>query len=124
MPFIYHHRQEGVVWIAGMIAFAAVPVFFGILQSQANYSLAVAAAILLLLSPIVYAATDPLDKHFEKLRDGHFLATGATIIFVSTAWLTHSVRERNWTAFAAATLASVVANLAVFVLLWIVLYLE
>lgn len=124
MPFLYSHRMDVVVWIGSAIAFVALPLFVGILQTKANYSLTRAAAVLLLLCPLIYAITDRLDVQFEKLRDGHFLATGATIIFVSAAWLTQSVRKRNWAALVVAIIGLIVASSAVCILLWFVMYLE
>jgi hypothetical protein len=124
VPFFYNHRMNDGVFVGGLLAFVAPPVLAGTCQKQAERSITQLAVILLLLCPLVYAVTDRLDVQFEKLRDGFFLGTGSTIIFVSAERLNSSYRSRRWLHAVAAASSLASATVAVFVLLWFVMYLE
>ncbi len=86
VPLFYRHMFNNSVWLGGMIAFIGLPLLAGILQTEPNRTLTLAVLLLLSLCPLVGIATDPLGARSEELRDGHFLATGAAIIFVSATW--------------------------------------
>ena len=125
VPLFYNHRMNAAAFIVGLFSFIGIPFFAGILQSTPNRTMLLVAGILLALCPLVYVVTDGLAVHFEKLRDGHFLATGATIIFVSASWLAYSFRSRKWPAmFSTAALATLAAATAVYVMLWMFIYFE
>ena len=83
-----------------------------------------AAATLVLGCPLVYAITDPLPVHFEKFRDGYFLATATLVIVVSAAWLAYSVRSQNWRIMLAATVSLLSGLTAVCVMFWMFTYFE
>jgi len=124
VPFFYNHRMNESVFAGGLIGFVGAPLFAGIWQQQADRLVALLAVVLLLLCPAVYAATDALAVEFEKLRDGYFLGTGSTLIFVSAAWLGCSHRSRNWLIAGAAALGLTSAALATCLLLLMVMYCE
>jgi hypothetical protein len=124
VPFFYNHRMNDAVFTGGFLAFVGTPLIAGILQTQTHRPVTLVAAGLLLFCPVVYSITDPLAVEFEKLRDGYFLGTGTAIIFVSTVWLITSYRIRKGIQAFAAGLSLASALVAVFILLWIVMYLE
>ena len=125
VQLFYSHRMNAAVFIAGLISFMGIPFLAGILQSTPHRTMLLVAGILLALCPLVYVVTDGLAVEFEKLRDGYFLATGATIIFVSASWLAYSIRSRKWPAmFATAAVAILSAATAVYVMLWMFMYFE
>jgi hypothetical protein len=84
----------------------------------------VAAAILVLGCPLVYAVTDLLPVPFEKFRDGYFLATAVLVILVSAIWLAYSVRLRDWRVMFGATAGLLTGLMAVCVILWMFMYFE
>ena len=73
---------------------------------------------------LVYVVTDPLAVQYEKLRDGFFLATGATILFVCVAWSSRFVRSRKWFAFSVAASGAVSAAAAIYVMVSMFIYFE
>jgi hypothetical protein len=73
---------------------------------------------------VVYAITDPLAKEFEQVRDGYFLAASSSMVLVSSAWMASSYRSGNWLRCLAAIFGGISSSLAVFVLLWMIMYFE
>lgn len=124
VPLFYNHRMNAGALTGGIVTFVGVPFLAGILQKQAHRAVALTASILLVFCPVVYAVTDPLAVQFEKLRDGYFLGTGATIIFVSTVWVAYFTSLRKWPAMFAAVAALLSAATAVCVMLWMFVYFE
>jgi hypothetical protein len=124
VPYFYNHRMNGAVFTGGSLAFVGTPLIVGILQAQAHRTVTLVTAGLLLLCPVVYAFTDSLAVDFEKLRDGYFLGTGSAIIFVSTVWLVTSYKLTKGSQAIAAGFSLVSASVAVFILLWLVMYFE
>lgn len=124
MPFFYEHRMNDRVFTAGMLTFAGIPLIAGMLQRLSHRSVTLVAIGFLILCPLVYVVTDPLDAHFERLRDGFFLATGSTFIFVSTVWIRSSFGSRKLAHLLAAVFGLLSATVVVFVLLWMVMYFE
>jgi hypothetical protein len=124
VPLFYSEQSNSSFLLAGIGVFAAVPLLLGALQKQPNRSIARASLILFLASPLVYALADPLHQVFERLRDGYFLATSATIIFVSATWLAHLVRTRKWAGALAVTQLLLVAVGTQCIMLWMFIYFE
>ena len=124
VPFFHDHRMNAGVWLAGMILFIGLPLLAGALQSQPSRAALMAAGILLMVCPLVYVVTDPLAVQYEKLRDGFFLATGATILFVCVAWSSRFVRSRKWFAFSVAASGAVSAAAAIYVMVSMFIYFE
>jgi hypothetical protein len=114
----------GFVSIMGIVAFLGGPFLAGILQPNVNRTMLLATGILFSLCPLVSIVTNPLAIQFERLRDSYYLATGATVLFVSTTWLAYSFRSRNWLAMFAAVAALLFAVTAVFTMVWIFIYFE
>ena len=124
VPFFYGHRMDDRVFMGGLLAFVGTPLIVGILQKQAYRRVTLVAAGLVLLCPVVYAITDRLAVEFEKLRDGYFLGTSSTILFVSAGWLINSYRSgKSIHAFAAA-FSLIAAAFSSVVLMWMVMYFE
>jgi hypothetical protein len=125
VPFFYQRRMNDGVFTAGIFAFAGLPLIAGIVQKHVHRSILPVAIVLLFLCPVVYAVTDPLAVEFEKLRDGCFLATGSTIVFVSAVWLASSFnKSRRWATVVTAAFGLVSSAAGVFILLWMVMYFE
>lgn len=124
VPQFYDRRWDDKVWLSAIVVFIVLPLLAGFFQTQPSRSLTFAIGILLSLCPLVFAVTDRLPQHFEKLRDSHFLATGATIIFMSAAWLAYSFRNRKWVVLAVAALTVLLASVTVCGLLWLIFYME
>jgi drug/metabolite transporter (DMT)-like permease len=124
VPFFYQRRMNDGVFTAGIFAFAGLPLIAGIVQKHVHRSILPVAIVLLFLCPVVYAVTDPLAVEFEKLRDGYFLATGSTIVFVSAVWLASSFKSRRWATVVTAAFGLVSSAAGVFILLWMVMYFE
>jgi hypothetical protein len=124
VPSLYNHRMNDAVFTGGLLAFVGTPLIAGLRQTQTHRAVTLVAAGILLFCPVVYGITDPLAVEFEKLRDGYFLGTGTAIIFVSTVWLIASYRIRKGIQAVAAGLSLASATVAVFVLLWLVMYFE
>jgi hypothetical protein len=122
--FFYAHRMDDRVFIGGVFTFVGVPLIAGSLQQQAYRSVMLVSLVLLFLCPVVYAITDPLAAQFEKMRDGYFLATSSSIIYVSANWLANSLRTSRLVPGITSALTLVVMTIAVFILLWMVIYLE
>jgi hypothetical protein len=124
VPFFYSHRMNDGVFAGGLLTFVGIPLVAGTLRATAYRTLTLVAAALLFFCPIVYAITDPLAVEFERLRDGYFLGTGSTMIFVFAEWLISSYKSRKWTHAFASAFGLIAAAVAVFVLLWMVMYFE
>jgi hypothetical protein len=120
VPFFYSHRMNDGLFIGGLLTFVGIPLIAGAFDR----SVTLAAMVLLLLCPIVGVITDPLAILFERLRDGYFLGTGSAIIFVSSIWIANCVRARKLDHIAIAILGLLSATVAVFILLWMVMYFE
>jgi hypothetical protein len=124
VPFSYSHRINAVVFGGCVIAFAGIPLYFGLAQKHAHRGIAMVAAGLLLLCPVVYAITDPLAAEYERWRDIYFLGTFSAIVFVSASWLVNFYRSGRWLFSGAALLCLVLAAIGVIALLGLVMYLE
>ncbi len=124
VPFFYSHRMNIGVFIGGILTFLGAPLLAGTSQKQTHRSITLIVAILLLLCPAVYAATDSLAVQFEKFRDSFFLATGSTIVFATTIWLANSLKLHKMAQIVAAAVALLSSSVAVIILLWAVIYLE
>ena len=124
VPLLYNHRMNTVALSGSIVAFIGIPFLAGILQKNASHLVTLAVVVLLFLCPIVYAVTDPLAVRFEKLRDGHLLATGAMIIFVSAVWLVQSIRTRMRITLLTAVMGLILGVAEVCMLLWMIVYFE
>ncbi len=124
VPLFHNHRMNDGVFAGGILTFVGVPLLAGIFQKQTHRSITLFAAIFLLLCPAVYAVTDSLAVQFEKLRDGFFLATGSTIVFVASVWLASSFKPFRLAHIATAMLALLSSSVSVIAVLWVVMYLE
>lgn len=124
MPFFYGHRMNDGVFMAGLLAFVGIPLIAGKVQTLSHRSVTLVAIGFLFLCPLIYVATDHLDSQFEKLRDGFFLATSSTCIFVSTVWITTSFSSRKLPHILVAVFSLLSAIFAISVLLGMVLYFE
>jgi hypothetical protein len=123
-PYCYNHRMDRAVLFGTLWAFTVIPLIVGVFSKQAYRSVTLAALALLLLCPVVYAITDPLAKEFEQVRDGYFLAASSSMVLVSSAWMASSYRSGNWLRCLAAIFGGISSSLAVFVLLWMIMYFE
>jgi hypothetical protein len=122
--FCYSARMNDGVFIGMLLAFIGVPLVVGILLKHAHRSVIVVATGLLLFCPVVYVLADGLAVEFEGVRDSYFLGTGSVVLFVSTMWLISSSRGGKWIQAVAAAFVVASFALAVFVLLWMVMYFE
>jgi hypothetical protein len=124
VPLCYKARMDDGVFTVNLLAFIGMPLAVGVLLKHPQRSVIHVTVGLLLLCPAVYAITDGMAVEFERVRDGYFLGTGSAVIFVSTMWLISSCKAGKWIqAFSAAFVVASFA-LAVFVLLWMVMYFE
>lgn len=124
VPFFYNHRMNGGVFAAAVLIFAGIPLIAGKFQSTSHRPVTLVAICYLFLCPLVYMVTDSLDAQFEKLRDGFFLATGSTLIFVCTVWIRSSLSSRKSLHLCAAIFGLSSAIGGVSVLLWMTMYFE
>ncbi len=124
VPFFYNHRMNGGVFAAAVLTFAGIPLIAGKSQRTSHRPVPLVAIGFLFLCPLVYMVTDTLDAQFEKLRDGFFLATGSTLIFVCTVWIRSSLPSRKFLHIGAAVFGLLSAVIGVFVLLWMTMYFE
>jgi hypothetical protein len=124
VPYCYNHRMDDGVFTASLLAFTGVPLIAGILQRHTHRFVALVVAVLLLFCPLIYAVTKPLAIEFETIRDSYFLGVGSTLLFVSATWLSSSYKTRRWIHAVAAACGLTFTAVAVFVLLWMVMYFE
>jgi hypothetical protein len=120
IPFFYLYRMNAGIFAGGIFTFIGVPLVFGVLQKHGHRIVTLGAAILLLLCPLAYVASD----FAEKLRDGYFLAVGSTMLFVSATWIGDAVRLRIWGRCAIALMGILSSAVALLVLLWMTMYFE
>ncbi len=124
VPLFYRLRMQDGVFVGGILAFVGVPLLGGILQKQAHRSITFSAAVFLLLCPVVYAVTDPLAVQFEILRDCFFLATGSTIVFVTSVFLASSLKPPRVARIVISGMLLLLSSVAVITLLWMIMYFE
>jgi hypothetical protein len=124
VPLFYNHRMTALAFVAGITAFAAVPLLAGILRSEPDRIMTGWALLMIAFCPVVYVVTEFLDSQFERMRDSYFLATASTIIFLSATWVNYSAKLREWAILWAAIGVQLAATLAVLVMIWMFIYFE
>lgn len=122
--YCHDHRMDDRVFIGSLVGFIVIPLIVGSMRWHAHRAILLGAAGLLLLCPLAFIVTDPLAADFEKVRDGYFLGTFGSIVFVCRIWLSSSYKNGREIQVIAAGLGMAWAATAVFVLLWMVMYFE
>jgi drug/metabolite transporter (DMT)-like permease len=111
--------MNDAVFAGCFLAFSGIPLIAGFLHKHPDRYVALVAAGLVLLCPVVYAITDRLAGEFEKSRDSFFLGTFSAIIFVSAI---HFRKSGKW-AWALGISAGLAAS-SIAILLWMIMYFE
>lgn len=127
VPFFYafnNHRLTNALYWVGATAFIGLPLAAGSVQRSLSQAAIATTGALLLACPLVYAITDPLPVAYEKPRDGFFLGTATTVVFVCAAWASTAWQTRKWQAILLAVFGVVASAAAIFMILFMIMHFE